>query len=94
MARRSSGDDGLLELDDVERRLKPFARRYVGVRPIPIARIVGTENVLPGRVVRAERRTGHWFTLRSHSGKQRNTRCALTGPRTPAPRLSGRQHHS
>jgi hypothetical protein len=43
MARRSSGDDGLLELDDVERRLKPFARRYVGVRPIPIDRIVGTE---------------------------------------------------
>ena len=34
---------GLLELDEVERRLRPFARRYVGVRPIPLAHVVGTE---------------------------------------------------
>ena len=33
----------LLELDDVERRLRPFARHYVGVRPIPLANVVGTD---------------------------------------------------
>jgi ParB/Sulfiredoxin domain len=38
-----SHHDGLLELDDVERRLKPFARRYLGVRPIPLDAVVGTE---------------------------------------------------
>ena len=35
--------DGLLELDDVERRLKPFSRSYLGVRPIPVDAIIGTE---------------------------------------------------
>ena len=38
-----SHHDDLLELDDVERRLKPFARRYLGVRPIPLEDVVGTE---------------------------------------------------
>jgi ParB-like nuclease domain len=33
----------LLELDEVERRLRPFARRYVGVRAIPLDHVVGTE---------------------------------------------------
>ena len=33
----------LLELDDVERRLRPYASSYLGIRPIPVARIVGTE---------------------------------------------------
>jgi ParB-like nuclease domain len=33
----------LLELDEVERRLRPFARRYVGVRAIPLEHVVGTE---------------------------------------------------
>jgi hypothetical protein len=33
----------LLELDEVERRLRPFARRYLGVRPIPLELVVGTE---------------------------------------------------
>jgi hypothetical protein len=33
----------LLELDEVERRLRPFARRYLGVRAIPLAQVVGTE---------------------------------------------------
>jgi hypothetical protein len=40
-SRRGNAD--LLELDDVERRLRPFARRYVGVRAIPLDRVVGTE---------------------------------------------------
>jgi hypothetical protein len=40
--RRNDSTD-LLELDEVERRLRPFARRYVGVRAIPLDRIVGTE---------------------------------------------------
>jgi hypothetical protein len=39
--RRRTGD--LLELDEVERRLRPFARRYVGVRAIPLDHVVGTE---------------------------------------------------
>jgi hypothetical protein len=35
--------DRLLELDEVERRLKPFRRRYLGVRPIPLDALVGTD---------------------------------------------------
>jgi hypothetical protein len=33
----------LLELDEVERRLKPFGRRYVGVRQVPLDALVGTD---------------------------------------------------
>ena len=33
----------LLDLEEVERRLKPFERRYLGVRAIPIERVVGTD---------------------------------------------------
>ena len=35
--------DRLLELDEVERRLKPFGRRYLGVRAIPLDALVGTD---------------------------------------------------
>jgi hypothetical protein len=38
---RSSAD--LLELEDVEQRLKPFNRTYIGVRAIPLSHVVGTE---------------------------------------------------
>src|SRR5262245_44076350 len=38
-----SNHDDLLELDDAERRLKPFSRRYLGVRAIPLDAVVGTE---------------------------------------------------
>ena len=41
MARR---DDRLLELAEVERRLKPFGRRYLGVRAIPLDALVGTDS--------------------------------------------------
>jgi hypothetical protein len=34
----------LLPLDEATRRLRPFHRRYVGLRPIPVEQIVGTEN--------------------------------------------------
>src|SRR5215212_2393443 len=37
-------DDRLLELDEVERRLKPFGRRYLGVREIPLDALVGTDS--------------------------------------------------
>ena len=40
--RRADGD--LLDLEDVERRLKPFTRRYLGVRVIPIKDVVGTDS--------------------------------------------------
>ena len=40
---RRRRDVGLLDLDDVERRLRPITRRYLGVRPVPIAQVVGTE---------------------------------------------------
>jgi hypothetical protein len=41
---RSGRKDGdLLELDEAERRLKPFGRRYLGVRPVPLEHLVGTE---------------------------------------------------
>ena len=36
--------DRLLELDEVERRLKPFGRRYLGVREIPLDALVGTDS--------------------------------------------------
>jgi hypothetical protein len=36
--------DPLLELDDVERRLKPLARVYMGVRAIPLDHVVGTDS--------------------------------------------------
>ena len=36
--------DRLLELDEVERRLKPFGRRYLGVHPIPLDALVGTDS--------------------------------------------------
>jgi hypothetical protein len=41
---RARSDDRLLELDEVERRLKPFGRRYVGVREIPLDALVGTDS--------------------------------------------------
>jgi hypothetical protein len=34
----------LLELDQAEQRLRPFGRRYLGVRPIAVASIVGTDS--------------------------------------------------
>jgi hypothetical protein len=34
----------LLELDDVERRMKPFGRHYLGVRAIPLDALVGTDS--------------------------------------------------
>jgi hypothetical protein len=40
--RRRRKDD-LLELEDVERRLRPLERRYLGVRAIPLEQVVGTE---------------------------------------------------
>jgi hypothetical protein len=40
---RARRGDRLLELDEVERRLKPFGRRYVGVRAIPLDALVGTD---------------------------------------------------
>ena len=41
MARRG---ERLLELAEVERRLKPFGRRYLGVREIPLDALVGTDS--------------------------------------------------
>ena len=41
---RDRRGDRLLELDEVERRLKPFGRRYVGVREIPLDALVGTDS--------------------------------------------------
>ena len=40
---RSRRRERLLELDEVERRLKPFGRTYLGVREIPLAALVGTD---------------------------------------------------
>src|SRR5947208_4001768 len=39
---RTRRRDRLLKLDEVERRMKPFGRRYVGVREIPVNALVGT----------------------------------------------------
>jgi hypothetical protein len=34
----------LLPLEEATRRLRPFARRYVGLRPIPLRQVVGTDS--------------------------------------------------
>ncbi len=44
MRRRARRSERLLELDEVERRLKPFGRRYLGVRAIPLDALVGTDS--------------------------------------------------
>jgi hypothetical protein len=41
---RARHRERLLELDEVERRLKPFGRRYLGVRAIPLDALVGTDS--------------------------------------------------
>jgi hypothetical protein len=41
---RARRRERLLELDEVERRLKPFGRRYLGVRGIPLDGLVGTDS--------------------------------------------------
>src|SRR5262245_17843520 len=43
MSNRVPSEKSLLELDEVERRLKPLGRRYIGVRPIPLDHVVGTD---------------------------------------------------
>ena len=40
---RKRRGERLLELDEVEDRLKPFGRRYLGVREIPLDALVGTD---------------------------------------------------
>lgn len=40
---RGRRQERLLELDEVERRLKPFGRRYLGVQQIPLDALVGTD---------------------------------------------------
>jgi hypothetical protein len=40
---RARRGDRLLELDEVDQRLKPFGRRYPGVREIPLDVLVGTD---------------------------------------------------
>jgi hypothetical protein len=41
---RRRDKDPLLELGDVERRLKPLARVYLGVRAVPLDHVVGTDS--------------------------------------------------
>lgn len=46
LARVVGGDERsteLLPLDEATRRLRPFHRRYVGLRPIPLRHVVGTD---------------------------------------------------
>jgi hypothetical protein len=42
LARRRQDTPGLLSLDEVSRRLRAFEQTYLGIRPIPVDRIVGT----------------------------------------------------
>jgi hypothetical protein len=44
MRLRPRRQERLLELDDVERRLNPFGRRYLGVRPVRMVSLVGTDS--------------------------------------------------
>ena len=43
VVRREAPPD-LLPLEEATRRLRPFERRYVGLRPIPVTNIVGTDS--------------------------------------------------
>jgi hypothetical protein len=38
------GSHELLPLDEASSRLRPFARRYLGLRPIPLSQVVGTDS--------------------------------------------------
>lgn len=40
---QTSRRDDLLDLEETIRRLKPFSRHYLGLRSIPVDRVVGTE---------------------------------------------------
>lgn len=40
---QTSRRDDLLDLEETIRRLKPFSRHYLGMRSIPVDRVVGTE---------------------------------------------------
>jgi hypothetical protein len=42
--RRAPRRDELLPLDEVTRRLRPFSRRYLGMRAIPVTNVVGTDS--------------------------------------------------
>jgi hypothetical protein len=42
--RRNGHEPELLSLDEAERRLRPFERRYLGISPIPVAQVVGTDS--------------------------------------------------
>jgi ParB-like nuclease domain len=44
VVRRAPRRDELLPLDEVQRRLRPVGRRYVGMRSIPVANVVGTDS--------------------------------------------------
>lgn len=68
LVRRATEQDGrLLDLDEVQDRLRLFDQRYEGVRPIPVAQIVGTagraedfdQDFLPRRLDMRER----WRTV-------------------------------
>ena len=43
LVERERKDRNLLPLDEATRRLRPFSRSYVGVRPIPVSQIIGTD---------------------------------------------------
>ena len=44
MKGRARRSERLLELDEVEWRLKPFGRRYLGVRQVPLDALIGTDS--------------------------------------------------
>jgi ParB/Sulfiredoxin domain len=41
---RGESPPDLLPLEEATKRLRPFGRRYVGVRPIPLKQVVGTDS--------------------------------------------------
>ena len=44
LGRRRRGPADLLPLDEATKRLRPFARRHLGLQAIPVAQIVGTDS--------------------------------------------------
>jgi hypothetical protein len=69
---RAHRRERLVELDEAERRLKPFGRRYLGVLAIPLDALVGTD----GRPARSPANFGP-FTPSAATG------CARSRARSP-----------
>ena len=76
----------LLELDEVERRLRPFGRRYMGVRTIPIDALIGTDGAAPARSPATSARPATCCSFSTGTAGMRSPRPAARTSRRPSSR--------